>query len=61
MRILAAQPESMGSSKTGTLTLRPMGQKGVGDTCCLIISLILDQSAYSKQVNCSIHCIEWHH
>ena len=54
MRILAAQPESMGSSKTGPLTLRPMGQNGGGDTFCLIISLILEISAYSKRVSWSL-------
>ena len=54
MRILAAQPESMGSSKTGSLTLRHMGQKGGGDTFCLIISLILEISINSKRVSWSL-------
>ena len=44
MCIHAAQPESMGSSKRGSLTLRSMGVKARGGTCCLIISLIFDYS-----------------
>ena len=38
MRILAEQPGSMGSSETGPLTLKPMGQKGGGGTFSLILS-----------------------
>ena len=37
-----------------TLTLRPMGKKGGGGTFCPIISLILEQSAYSKRVSWSL-------
>ena len=51
MRILAAQPESMGSRQSGSLTLGPMGQQGGGGTFCLITSLILELSAYSKRVS----------
>ena len=51
MCILAAQPESMAGSMAGALTLEPMGQQGGGDTFCLIISLILELSAYSKRVS----------
>ena len=51
MRILAAQPESMGGSMARALTLGPMGRQGGGDVFCLIISLILELSAYSKRVS----------
>ena len=50
MRILAAQPESMAGSMARALTLGPKGREGGGGTFCLIISLILELSAYSKQV-----------
>ena len=33
------------------LTLGPMGRQGGGGTFCLIISLILELSAYSKRVS----------
>ena len=51
MRILAAQPESMAGSRARALTLEPMVRQGGGDTFCLIISLILELSAYSKRVS----------
>ena len=51
MRILAAQPESMAGSMARGLTLEPIGQQGGGGTFCLIISLILELSAYSKRVS----------
>ena len=51
MRILAAQPESMAGSRARALTLEPMGQPGGGGTFCLIISLILELSAYSQRVS----------
>ena len=38
----------MRSSKSGSLTLGPMGQKGGGDTFCLIFSLLLEQSVHTK-------------
>ena len=51
MRILAVQPESMAGSRAKALTLGPMRRQGGGDAFCLIISLILELSAYSKQVS----------
>ena len=36
------------------------GAEGRGDTFCLIISLILEQSAYSKPVSWSLCCQETH-
>ena len=51
MRILAAQSESMAGSMARPLTLEPMERQGGGDTFCLIISLILELSAYSKGVS----------
>ena len=51
MRILAAQPESMAGSRARALALDPMGRQGGGGTFCLIISLILELSAYSKRVS----------
>ena len=51
MLIHAAQPESMVGSMERALTLEPMGRQGGGDTFCLIISLILELSAYSKRVS----------
>ena len=51
MRILAAQPESMAGNMAKALTLEPMGRQGGGDTFCLIISIILELSAYNKQVS----------
>ena len=51
MRIYTAQPEPMGESLAGSLTLVPMGRQGGGDTFCLINSLILELSAYSKRVS----------
>ena len=51
MRILAAQPESMAGSRARALALDPMGRQGGGGTFCLIISLILELSAYSKEVS----------
>ena len=51
MRILAAQPESMAGSMAGALTLGPMGRQGGGDVFWLIISLILELSAYSKRLS----------
>ena len=51
MRILTAQPESMAGSMARALTLGPMGWQGGGETFCLIISLILELSAYSKRVS----------
>ena len=60
VRTLAAQPEPIGSSMIGSLTLSPMGQKGGGDRICPIISLILEQFAYSKQISWSLQCQETH-
>ena len=37
-----------------------MGRQGGGDTFCLIISLILEQSAYSKRVSWPLRCQETH-
>ena len=54
MRILATQPESMGNGKTGSLTLKPMGEMRRGSAFRLIVSLIFDQSTYSKRVSCSL-------
>ena len=51
MRIYTAQPEPMGESLAGYLTLGPMGRQGGGDTFSVIIPLILEQSAYSKRVS----------
>ena len=51
MRILAAQPESMAGGRARALTLESMGRQGGGDTFCLIISLILELSTYSKRVS----------
>ena len=58
MRIHTAQPESMGSSIVGSLTLVPMGQKGGGSALWLVISLIFHLSAYSKRVSCLEQCQE---
>ena len=41
---------SLCSLRLWEVALRPMGQKGGGDTFCLRISLILEQSPYSKPV-----------
>ena len=51
MRIHTKQPESMAGSMAGALILEPMERQGGGDTFCLIISLILELSAYSKGVS----------
>ena len=50
-RFVCAQPESMAGSRARALTLEPMGQPGGGGTFCLIISLILELSAYSQRVS----------
>ena len=42
----APYEQSMRSSKSGSLTLGPIGQKGGGGTFCLIFSLILEQSVH---------------
>ena len=51
MRILTAQRESMAGSMARALTLEPMGRQGGGGTFCLVVSLILELSAYSKRVS----------
>ena len=50
VRTLPAQPASMGAGMTGPLTLGPMGEEREGCAFWLIISLILDLAAHSKQL-----------
>ena len=50
MRIHAAQPEPMGGSRAGSLTLGPMGRQGRGHVQKAIPLLILKLSPYSKGV-----------
>ena len=40
--------EAMESSRIGPLTLGPMGEKGGGNALYLVMSLILDLSAYRR-------------
>ena len=56
MRILAAQPESMGEGMRGPLTLESMGIGEMGNVFWSFPLLILKVSIYSKQVSCTLEC-----
>ena len=60
MHIHTAQPESMGESRAGSLTLEPMGDRGRGHVQKAIPLLILKLSPYSKRVKCSMESTGQH-
>ena len=55
-----AQPEPMGGSRAGSLTLEPIGHRGRGHIQKAIPLSILKLSPYSKRVKCSIESTGQH-
>ena len=60
VRIHTAQPEPMGGSRAGSLTLEPIGHRGRGHIQKAIPLSILKLSPYSKRVKCSIESTGQH-